>query len=165
MPMTWNILGSATQSWSEYYSNHRAVSVLIRFLHLAALVSGAGPALAADQRILMATKKGDRDREEVIVALRPLHARIVVCLIMAAATGILMTAADLATFLSSWLYWTKMSLVAVLVGNGALIIWAERRAISLGVAAGWRRLAIASGLSALLWLTILYLGVWLTVAA
>ncbi len=165
MPMTWTIVGSVAGGWSEYYSNHRAVSVLIRFLHLAALVSAAGPALAADQRILTAAKRGGRNREEILAALQPLHVRIVVCLSIVAATGILMTAADLATFLSSWLYWTKMSLVTLLVANGVLIIAAERRVGRLGVTTGWRRLTIASGLSALLWLAILYVGVWLTVAA
>jgi len=163
--MTWSFVPTIVDNWSQYYSNHRAVSVLIRFLHIAALVSAAGPALAMDQRVLLAALRGSRSQEETLVALRHIHKRIVICLFIVAATGVLMTTADLATFLTSRLYWAKMTLVAFLITNGALIISAEHRVARVGVAAGWGRLAIVSGLSALLWLTILYLGVWLTAAA
>jgi len=80
-------------------------------------------------------------------------------------TGILMTAADSSTYFASKIFWVKMTLVALLLSNGAAIVLAERRIGRVGVAIGWRRLAITAAVSVLLWLTILYMGVLLTVAA
>ena len=38
--------------WSALYSDHQAVSVTVRFLHLAGLLVGGGTALVADRHLL-----------------------------------------------------------------------------------------------------------------
>lgn len=57
-----------------------------------------------------------------------------------------------------------MGLVALLLANGVGLLAAERAA-SRTPAAGWMRLRAASVASIVLWLTILFMGPWLTAAA
>ena len=59
-----------------------------------------------------------------------------------------------------------MGLFAVLLINGGLLVAAERRYASAGAdVAKWRRVIAVSGASVVLWLVILWIGEWLTVAA
>src|SRR5688500_16275693 len=97
--------------WSALYSDHQAVSVAVRFLHLAALLVGGGTALVAD-RHLLAVVSGDVVARDAALALAGASHRIVVpALALMAVTGLLMATADLETFLSSRLFWIKMSIV------------------------------------------------------
>jgi hypothetical protein len=159
------VLSSITGWWSSYYGDHRLASVTIRFLHLASLLLGGGAALFTDRQILRAIWAGSEAREAVLAALSRVHPQVVSCILAAGAAGILMTAADTATFLVSKLYWIKMSMVGLLIANGAVLLGVERRARVIGVSAGWPILAAVSAVSAALWLTILFLGTLLTVAA
>jgi hypothetical protein len=77
----------------------------------------------------------------------------------------LMAAADWSTFVASRLFWIKMVSVGLLLANGAGLVAAERAYAHRGQAGAWRRLVAASGASFLLWLIILWMGAWLTVAA
>jgi hypothetical protein len=80
------------------------------------------------------------------------------------ATGLLMTASDTETFFNSRLYWSKMGLVGLLLLNGLGLLAAER-AIVGERPKGWLWLGLTSAASLVLWLVILFAGVWLTVAA
>jgi hypothetical protein len=151
--------------WSSYYGNHQLVSVAIRFLHLSGLVLGAGTGLFADRQVLSAVRAGSQEREAVLTTVNRAHAHVVSWIIVVGSTGILMTAADPATFLVSKLYWVKMTLVALLIANGVAMLYAERRTRQIGIGAGWPRLVIVSTISAILWLATLFLGTLLTVAA
>ena len=94
------------------------------------------------------------------------HRVVVPALIVVTATGILMTAADWSTFEGSRLFWSKMIGFGLLVINGILLVAAERRyAHHPHAPLWWRRVVIASGTSCLLWLLILWIGEWLTIAA
>ena len=76
-----------------------------------------------------------------------------------------MTASDAETFFVSPLYWSKMVLVALLLLNGLGLLAAERASAASG-RKGWLWLARStSAASLVLWLVILFFGVWLTVAA
>jgi hypothetical protein len=159
-------LGSVTSWWSTYYGDHQVVSALIRYLHLAALMVGGGTALAIDRVVLGTARRRTADRRQAaLTALRGSHRVVVPALVVVAVSGVLMTAADWATFEASKVFWTKMALFALLVVNGAALVAAER-----GYAAGadldrWRRVILASAASCVLWLVILWIGEWLTVAA
>ncbi len=157
-------LTSAIDSWAAVYDAHRMVSVTVRYLHLAGLVVGAGTALAADRRILAAAGSASPDRPATVAAVRASHRVVVPALALVVATGALMAASDLATFLGSRLFWSKMGLVGLLLLNGAGLLAAERAA-SRGGGRGWPWLVFTSAASLALWLTILFLGVWLTAAA
>jgi hypothetical protein len=159
------VLVGITAWWSSYYGNHQLASVAVRYLHLAGLLLGGGTALFADRQVLRVMRAGSQEQEAVLAELSRAHRYVVSCIVVVATAGILMTASDTATFLVSKLYWTKMLLVGLLVTNGAVLLLSERRARRIGVAAGWLRLAAVSTVSAMLWLTILFLGILLTVAA
>lgn len=157
-------LAPAFEWWSALYGDHLAVSVSIRFLHLAGIVVGGGRALASDRRTLRVLGAGADPRRAIAADLGAAHRTVVPALAVVAATGLLLAAADVETYLASRLYWTKMGLVALLLLNGIGLMGAER-----GLAAGrpsaraW--LGATSVASLLLWLAILFAGVSLTVAA
>jgi hypothetical protein len=151
--------------WSALYSDHQAVSVAVRFLHLAALLVGGGTALVAD-RHLLAVVSGDLMARDAALALAGASHRIVVpALALMAVTGLLMATADLETFLSSRLFWIKMSIVGLLLVNGVVLVLTERAAAAGTGERTWRRLRMVSLASVVLWLSALLAGTWLTVAA
>jgi hypothetical protein len=151
--------------WSGYYGNHQLVSVTIRSLHLAGLALGGGAGLWTDWQILRTVRGVQGDRESVLKLLSRAHAYVVPWMIVLGATGLLMTAADTSTFLVSNVFWIKMSMVFLLACNGIALILLENRARQFGIMAVWPKLIIVSSISGLLWLTTLFAGTLLTVAA
>jgi len=159
-------IGSMTNWWSAYYSDHQVISVLIRYVHLAALMVGGGSALAIDRVVLASARRRTDDRRHAaMTALRGSHLVVVPALIVVTASGVMMTAADWSTFEASRLFWFKMGLFALLVVNGGALVAAERRYAQAADVNKWRRVILTSGASLLLWMLILLIGEWLTVAA
>jgi hypothetical protein len=150
--------------WSAMYSDHQAVSVAVRFLHLAGLVLGGGTALAADRHLLAAARSDAGARTAALALAGASHRIVVPALALMALTGVLMAAADLETFLNSRLFWIKMSIVGLLLLNGALLVFSERAA-RVSSDQAWVRLRVVSAVSLVLWLSALLAGTWLTVAA
>ena len=142
------------------------VSLLIRYLHLAALMIGGGTALAIDRVVLGTARTRTEDRRRAAwQALQGSHRVVVPALAVVAITGVLMTAADWSTFEASRLFWSKMIAFGLLIANGAALVAAERRYSQTTDVQMWRRVILASGASVLLWLLILWIGEWLTIAA
>ena len=159
-------VSSMTNWWASYYSDHQLVSMLIRYVHLAALMVGGGTALAIDRVVLgTARTRTDDRRRAAWQALQGSHRVVVPSLVVVTATGVLMTAADWATFEVSRLFWIKMITFGLLVANGAALVGAERRYSQRTDVNLWRRVVIASGASCLLWLVVPLIGEWLTIAA
>lgn len=157
-------VASVVGSWADFYGHHQVVSVTVRYLHLAGILLGGGTALVADRRTLAAARAHDEERARRRVELAAAHRVVVPALAVVAGTGLLMVASDSDTFLHSRLYWSKMGLVGLLLLNGFGLLAAER-AIAGERPKGWRWLGLTSAASLVLWLTILFFGVWLTVAA
>jgi uncharacterized membrane-anchored protein len=157
-------LASAVESWAGFYDHHQLVSVTVRYLHLAGLVLGGGAAVAADRQVLKASRTEPSQRPGVVASLDAVHRVVVPALVVMVATGILMTAADSETFFASRLYWFKMSMVGLLLLNGIGLARAER-AVSGEKPKGWLWLGLTSAASLVLWLAIVFAGVWLTAAA
>ena len=158
-------LAAATAWWAVYYSDHQMVSLVVRYLHLSALLIGGGTALAIDRLVLGSVRPGTRDRQPALNALHGSHAVVVPALAVMSASGALMAAADWSTFQASNLFWIKMASFVLLLANGAALVAAERALAKGGGTGIWRRVILASGTSFLLWLFILWMGEWLTVAA
>ena len=155
-----------TTWWSAYYSDHQLVSLLIRYLHLAALMVGGGTALAIDRVVLgTARTRTDDRRRAAFTAMKGSHRVVVPALAIVTASGILMAAADWDTFVASRLFWIKMVLFGLLIVNGMALVAAERAYAKSTAILMWRRVVLASGASCLLWLLILWIGEWLTIAA
>lgn len=158
------IITSSIAWWSSYYGNHQLLSVTIRFLHLAAIVLGGGAGLWTDWQVMKAAR-GKLEKEAVMKWLSRAHAYVVPWMAVLALTGVLMMAADTATFFSSKVFWAKIVLVFLLVSNGFALVLLEGRARQWGIDSVWSKLVLVSCMSALLWQTTLFAGTLLTVAA
>jgi hypothetical protein len=161
--MTIGVLAQFVDWWSSYYSDHQAVSVTIRYLHLAALVVGGGAALTIDRSLWRAARRR-LSGERAIESLNTSHRMVLAGLAVIASTGTLMALADMDTYSVSALFWTKLGLVALLLGNGALLARAGKRARVSGASVP-RAIGIFSAVSIVLWLSIAYVSSWLMVAA
>lgn len=152
--------------WPVYYSDHQFASTVVRYAHLAALMLGGGAALVMDRLVLASARRASGEgRLGVLASLRGSHAVVVPALAVVATSGVLMAAADWSTFADSRVFWAKMAAVGLLMLNGAVLFGAERAHATTRSAGSWRRLVAASGASFLLWLLLLWMGEWLTVAA
>jgi hypothetical protein len=163
--MALNWMPGFVNAWSGYYGNHQLVSVMVRFVHLSAIALGGGAALLTDYRVLRTRNAGVRERKLLLEFLDKIHGYVIPWLAVVAATGALMTAADIPTFLVSKVYWTKISLVVLLLANGIALLRAERHMLKTGIDAGFQRLVVVSTISIVLWQMILFAGTFLTVAA
>ena len=153
-------LSQALASWNSYYGNHQALSVAIRYVHLAALLVGGGTALAIDREIFVLRRSAPQARDATITRLNRAHALVIASIVFLVASGFLMAGADVETYLVSPTFWTKMALVVMLLINGAVLARAGRKSAMVS-----RRLTVASVVSAILWLVIVYVSNWLRVAA
>jgi hypothetical protein len=158
-----SFLVPAVDSWAAFYGDHRLVSATVRFLHLAGIVVGGGSALAADRRTLRSIGSGGLS-EAAVGELRATHRAVLPALALVVTTGALMAFSDRHTFFVSPAYWLKMGLFTLLLLNGGLLLAGER-AYAAGRPGGARLLRTASAASLLLWFSVLFAGVWLTVAA
>ena len=83
-------------------------------------------------------------------------------------TGVLLFVVDIETYFVSPIYWTKMSLIALLLINGYVMTKTESRirlTPSAADDAGWSRLRKTAAFSIFLWFAIAFVGVALVKAA
>ena len=158
--------GEAVSWWALYYSNHQMVSLTVHYLHLAGILIGGGTAIAADREVFASARINDRDcRAAAVAVVQRAHGIVGPALGVMLVSGVLMAMADWTTFVASTLFWIKMGLVGLLLANGVGLIAAGRLHAASQPTHIWRRIVAASGASFLLWLLILWMGAWLTVAA
>ena len=155
-------LSNAVAWWAAAYGDHRLLSVSVRFVHIASLVIGGGTAIITDRAILRGARGGADERASAMASLHRSHRTVVPALFVVVASGVLLSTADLSTFLASPVYWVKLALVAVLLINGAGLVAAERLATRRDP---WRRLAFGSAASLTLWIVLLFVGTLLTASA
>lgn len=156
-------LAALCAPWAKYYSHSKTAATIVTFLHVAPIVVGGGLAIALDRTTL-------RLQDDVAARARHLHEialahkSVVAALAISLLSGLAMMAADLDTFLGSWIFWVKMGLIAALLVNGALMTGSERR-IRNGAMDQWGRLRVLAFTSLFLWLVITFAGVALVNAA
>jgi uncharacterized membrane protein len=140
--------------WNKFYSDSKLTETIVTFLHTAGIVVGGGMAIAADRSTLRAKTWSDVERRHHVAELATLHRTVVTSLIVTALTGLLMLASDFETFWGSWIFWTKMSLVLLLLINGARMLSVENglAADSTGASPDWARLRVNAVASITLWL-------------
>ena len=108
--------------WAAFYSGSAVMRTLVSFVHVAGLVSGGGAAVAADRATLKATRHGRAVTREQIESIHHTHRIVLVGLAAVIASGLLLFAADVATYAPSKLFWLKMGMVALLMINGAILV-------------------------------------------
>lgn len=153
-----------TAPWAAQYADSPALATAVAFLHLAGVLVGGGTALAADRATLRAVRADAAARARLLDDLAQTHRPVLLGLGVAAASGLLLLAADLEAYLGSALYWAKMALVLVLLANGAVLTRAERSLRAAGAGAvpdhpAWRALGRTAHASRALWLLTLLAGV------
>jgi hypothetical protein len=154
-------LASLVSQWASLYSNHAALRTIVVFAHVGGLVGAGGCAVAADRATLLALKGHEAERLHQVEALAGTHRVVIVGLSFIVVSGLLLVAADVETFLYSRVFWTKMTLIALLLVNGAVLASAERRA-NRGAGDAWGRLRTTAVASLVLWFLITLAGVTLT---
>jgi hypothetical protein len=176
MSTTVNILqavANAAKPWASLYSDSTAISSAVTFLHLAGLLFAGGLAIATDRATFRALRGTDEERNRLLLDLGNSHSWVLGGLSVIFVSGILLALSDVKTFGYSPVYWTKMSLVALLLLNGALLQRTERklRAGSLLIQSTaprqrlWSRLRFAAATSMVLWTAIVLAGVILVESA
>jgi hypothetical protein len=166
-------IATAAKPWASLYSDSRAVSSAVTFFHLGGLLFAGGLAIATDRATFRALRGTDADKTRLLADLHDAHAWVIGGLSVIFASGLLLALSDVKTFGPSPIYWTKMSLVALLLLNGVLLQRTEQelRAGSLLTQSGgpmqrlWSRLRFAATASMVLWTAIVLAGVILVESA
>jgi len=124
------MLRDVATTWGSFYSNHAAMRTLIAFAHVGGLVAAGGASMMADREILSAYQRREQGGAVVLNTVRKTHRVVLAGLTVVIASGVLLFAADLDTYLWSKLFWIKMALVVALMINGAVLTRAGRQAPS-----------------------------------
>ncbi|HEX2611679.1 MAG TPA: hypothetical protein VHK68_11765 [Gemmatimonadales bacterium] len=163
-------LAHALSPWHSLYSDSPAVSSVVTGVHLVAMLFGGGFAVAADRSTLRALRREPAERVRALHELDAIHRPVLIALGALFASGVALAAADVETFAKSPVFILKLAIVALLLGNGAVLQRTER---TLRVETGppsresrlWRRLRTTAYLSLLLWTSAVVVGTVLVNAA
>ena len=156
-------LARLAEPWNSLYSDSKAVSTIVVFLHLVPLLVAGGAALAADRATIRASRGAPDDRTRQLTDLGRIHAVVLGGLALSFASGVLLFLSDVDTFLGSVFFWIKLALIGLLLANGFVMTRTEQ-ALNAGGddSALWGRLRTISILSLILWLATTFAGVALT---
>jgi uncharacterized membrane protein len=139
------------ESWSSIYSNHAALRTAVEFTHIGGLVAGGGGAITADLATITAARQHESPvRASQLEVLKRTHRIVLGGLVALFASGLLLFAADLETYLYSRIFWIKMGLIVLLLVNGSVLLRMERRA-ARGEPGAWARLHVAAMISLAVW--------------
>jgi hypothetical protein len=151
--------------WQSTYSNSKTVSGAVTFLHLAGLLFGGGFAVAADRATLRAVRAAPARRLQVLGDLDAVHRAVLIGLGVLLMSGVLQLTADIETYATSPIYWTKMALVGLLLANGYVLKRTETTLRARGDGGLrdplWSRLRVTAITSVVLWTAIVLAGTML----
>lgn len=148
------------EPWSRLYADSTIVATAVVFGHVAALLFAGGQAVTLDRSTLRAWRD-DALRARQLGDLAAAHPLVIGGLAVSVCTGLLLFTADLESYYGSRVFWTKMALIATLLGNGYVMTRAEAmlRAGTGDATAAWRRLRATALVSLALWFLIALAGV------
>lgn len=154
-------LEAVLKPWADFYNHTKPVQAGVEFLHVGALLVGGGFAIASDRAALRALGADVEHRKHVLREFASIHRPVLMALSVSVISGVLMLASDVGTFLVSPVFWTKMSLIVLLLTNGYLVKRTDER-LSADPSPGnpaWGRFKIGSYASITLWLSTALAGV------
>jgi len=149
--------------WNDYYSHSKAAETVVQFLHIGGLVLAGGLAMSADRGTLRALRIAAADRTHYTRELGAVHRWVLTGLTIVVVSGVALFASDIETFFGSWVFWTKMGLVALLLLNGLQMtrIEAALRRDASDASPHWPQLRRTAITSLVLWFVITAFGVTL----
>lgn len=159
-------LADILKPWQSLFSNSKVISDGVTFLHLAGLLFAGGFAIAADRATFRAIRGTAEDRVTLLREVGAIHRPVLIGLSVLFATGLLLATSDVETFGTSPVFFVKMTLVALLLVNGAQLQHTERALRMTEVTASgavgddplWRKLRNTAIASVALWTSILLAG-------
>jgi len=156
------------EPWRRLYAQSPLLSTLILFGHLGGLLAAGGLAVAAERGTLRLDPSDDVERRRHLADLERLRTPLWIAFGVALASGTLLFFADVEAFATSRIFWTKMSLVGLLIATTcvtARLDTALRRDGDSGTSREslvrerrWRRRRAAAIVTALLWFGLVLVG-------
>lgn len=143
--------------WAHFSRHTVWLSVTLTFVHLVGILLGGGLAIATDRASLRLSPATAPDWPQELTRLASVHRWVLAGLALIFASGLLMMLTSFETFAVSAVFWIKMGLIALLLGNGFVRMRAET-ALRQGRATGWGQFRAASVASLVLWFVILLAG-------
>src|SRR5207237_5533255 len=110
-------LARLLEPWSSLYRNKPAVQTTLTFLHLAGIFLGGGFAIATDRETFIAMAARVSGQIRHLQHLHTVHRPVMLGLVIAISSGFLLFLADIETFTRSWVFWVKMTLLALLLAR------------------------------------------------
>lgn len=146
--------------WADFYSHSKAAVTVVTFLHVGGMLLAGGLAIGADRASLRALRLPAHDRGTQMRELAAIHKLVLTGLTIVALSGLLLLAADIETFFGSWIFWTKMGLVVLLLLNGLMMTRVENglSADASEASPHWATLKRTSVSSLALWFAITFAG-------
>jgi hypothetical protein len=160
------VLSRLAEPWSKAYSDSKLLPTVVTFAHVAALLFAGGLAVTLDRATLRAAPGSADVRARQIDDLSAAHRFVLWGLGLSLLSGVLLFASDLDTFWTSWIWWTKATMIVLLLVNGGMMTRAEAqvRANPAESEPGWGRLRTTAIVSTILWFAITLAGVALVSA-
>ena len=154
------------EPWAKIYADSKLVTTLVVYGHVASMLLAGGLAITLDRATLRAVRAVDL-RARQLTELASAHRVVVTGLALSAITGLLLFAADIETYFVSWIFWTKMGLVVLLLANGYRMTRVDTalRLAPADAEPGWRRMRASAWISLVLWFVIALAGVALVNAS
>ena len=148
------------EPWSHAYGDSKVLPTIVTFAHIAALVFAGGYAITLDRFTLRAFRSSAL-RASQLEELSRSHRLVISGLTLSAISGVLLFTADIETFWTSAIWWTKATLIVLLLLNGFGITKLESRLRATGdnADAAWRNLRRTAIASIILWLAVALAGV------
>jgi hypothetical protein len=163
-------LAQPFEAWKSFYSHSTLTSTVVLTTHLGAMFLGGGIAVAADRTTLRVSAEQPGERARQVAEMADVHRPVLIGITLLFVSGIALALSDLENFLGSPVFWIKLSLVALLLINGAFLQRTEStlRSNADGSdtgAATWKRMRTLSILSIALWIATFLAGSVLTNAS
>ncbi len=130
--------------WSELYADSAWIPTTVLAVHMLALFTGGGIAIAADRRVLLSTPSTREAYQAAAEDLRTTHAIVIGSIAIMVVSGVSLAASDIGTFAVSKVFWAKMATFTVLIANGAFMRRTESRLLAAATAATAAGVAIDS---------------------
>ena len=157
------------EPWRRAFAHSPLLSTVVLFGHLGGLLAAGALTVASDRATLRLDPHVEADRRRHLAELARMQSSIWCAFAVALLSGALLFFADVEAFAASRIFWTKMSLVALLVVNAltsAHLDAALRRDVGGGDqdaeipvnARRWRRRRAGAIASAVLWFGLVLSG-------
>jgi uncharacterized membrane protein len=158
---TLETIARVAEPWARAYGDSTLLMNGVTFAHVGGFLIAGGLALSADRAVLGHPGPAAASTFDPY-AFESLHTPILLGLGVTFLSGVLLFLSDVETYATSPVFWSKMGLLALLLGNGAALRRTARRMSSSAEPdRSWRVFRRSARASSILWLVAVLTGVML----